>query len=240
MMPQSIHTTARTVAQPVAPQMDTPTLARRCALESERFTHGKPHDTSFAHELFRRALVERDDDAWSAIYELYRPLVEHWIRRSSIFANSCESSEYLVASAFIRFWRAVKPARFGDFPTLGALLNYLRRCADCVVIDSARGSARLESWPEADAEGEQVGSESFDDEAISRISRAEFWQTINAQLHGDAERVVVMRSFVLGMKPCDIYSQHKDLFSSVEDVYSVKRNVMVRLRRRQELRHLLA
>jgi hypothetical protein len=48
--------------------------------------------------------------------------------------------------------------------------------------------------------------------------------------------VVLFNSFVLGMKPNDIYTRRTDLFSSVNDVYNVKRNVLGRLSRNQDLR----
>jgi len=38
---------------------------------------------------------------------------------------------------------------------------------------------------------------------------------------------------------CDIYNQRSDLFANVNDVYNVKRNVLGRLSRNQELRQLL-
>jgi hypothetical protein len=42
------------------------------------------------------------------------------------------------------------------------------------------------------------------------------------------------------MKPGDIYERRRDLFSSVKDVYNVKRNVLGRLSRNSELRQMLA
>ena len=50
--------------------------------------------------------------------------------------------------------------------------------------------------------------------AIARVSRAEFWRYIDAQLHCDAERAVVLGSFVLGLKPSEISDQRPDLFAS--------------------------
>jgi hypothetical protein len=79
-----------------------------------------------------------------------------------------------------------------------------------------------------------------DEEAMEHINREEFWNYINAQLNDEAERVVVVSSFVMGMKPGDIYTERPDLFSCVNDVYNVKRNVLGRLSRNQELRRMLA
>lgn len=79
-----------------------------------------------------------------------------------------------------------------------------------------------------------------DEEAMERVSREEFWTYINGLLSDEAERVVVYQSYVMGMKPGDIYDHRPDLFGSVNDVYNVKRNVLGRLSRNQELRRMLA
>jgi hypothetical protein len=99
---------------------------------------------------------------------------------------------------------------------------------------------RAQSWAEIMPEETLVYARSTqvspDEEAMERVSRAEFWDYINALLHDEGERVVLYSSFVLGMKPGDIYSRRSDLFESVNDVYNVKRNILGRLSRNQDLR----
>ena len=103
----SLGSTAR-VGESVDPaKLDLAALVRRSLSESELFYHGQPHDTRFSYELFRRALVERNEQAWEHIFTSYGSLVESWVRRSGAFASSGESSEYFVGAAFTRFWRAV-------------------------------------------------------------------------------------------------------------------------------------
>ena len=217
-------------------RLSLPALVRRCATESDHFYHNRPYDARFAHELFRRALVERDEIAWEHVYSHYSPLVESWIRRSGAFVGSGESSDFFVGAAFTKFWRAVSPERFGTFATLAALLSYLQLCTSSVVIDSVRA----QSWAEMVADDtlpvDQTPRASADDEAIDRVSRAEFWRYIDTQLLCDAERAVVLGSFVLGMKPGEIREQRPDLFAHVGDVYNIKRNVLTRLSRNPELR----
>jgi hypothetical protein len=216
--------------------MDLVTLERHCATESERFYRGQPHDTRFAYELFRRALVERDEVAWENIFNHYRGLVESWVRRSGAFASSGETSEFFVVSAFTRFWQAVTAERFGSFTSLAALLHYLQLCAGCVVIDSVRAQSWAEVVPEETLAFARHASVSPDEEAMERVSRTEFWAYINALLNDEAERIVLYSSFVLGLKPGDIYDRRSDLFESVNDVYNVKRNILGRLSRNQDLR----
>lgn len=221
-------------------QMEIATLIRRSVVESERFYRGQPHDTSFAYELFKRALVGRNEQAWEHIYNHYGSLVESWVRRSGAFAGSGESSEYFVSLAFTRLWRAIGPERFADFPTLPSLLHYLQLCAGCVVIDSVRAQSWSEMLPEEAIPFERATRTAPDEEAMERVDRQEFWSYIGSQLNDEAERAVVFDFFVLGMKPGDIYDHRQDLFESVKDVYNVKRNVLGRLSRNSELHQLIA
>jgi DNA-directed RNA polymerase specialized sigma24 family protein len=217
-------------------QLSLPALVRRCAIESDHFYHNQPYDARFAHELFRRALVERDEIAWEHVYTHYSPLVESWVRRSGAFVGSGESSEFFIGAAFTKFWRAVSAERFATFATLAALLSYLQLCTSSVVIDSVRAQSWAEMVADDTLPADQTPHASADDEAIDRVSRAEFWRYIDTQLNCDAERAVVLGSFVLGMKPGEICELRPDLFANVGDVYNIKRNVLSRLSRNPELR----
>ncbi|WP_322510402.1 sigma-70 family RNA polymerase sigma factor [Chloroflexus sp.] len=218
--------------------MDIEELARRCAIESERFYRGQSHDSRYSYELFRRALVERDEIAWNYLFQHYSALVEGWIRRSGAFVSSGESSEYFVVGAFAKFWRAVTPERFAAFPNLASLLQYLQLCASSVVIDSVRAQSWAEMMPEDRINEQRAPRLSPDEEAMQRVDRQEFWRFIDSQLHGESERVVVYGSFVLGLTPRAIFERYDNLFESVYDVYNVKRNVLSRLSRNSHLRAL--
>ena len=228
-----------TAAAPSDPRlMELGSLARRALSESRRFYRHEEYDPSFAYELFRRALVERDEAAWGQLFEQYTPLVEHWVRRTGAFTVSGETSDFFVSAAFTRFWRALPAGRFASFPTLASLLNYLRRCATCVVIDSARAHSYADILPAESVNWNDQRLGHADDEATERVARAEFWHLVDALLTNEAERVIVRSSFLLGMKPGDIYAKWGALFSGVEEVYTLKRGVLARLRKSPELRGL--
>jgi DNA-directed RNA polymerase specialized sigma24 family protein len=113
-------------------------------------------------------------------------------------------------------------------------------CVHSVIVDHVRGAERAaldfepEFWP--DESGDSVNPE---DEAFGRLRRQEFWQQINARLNSDKERLVVYCSFELGLKPREIYAQHRRAFRGVDEIYRVKENVLARLGRDDELRNLL-
>jgi hypothetical protein len=230
-----------------APQYDEPAfagmrlemLAQRCREENERFYRGEPYDPRYGYELFRRALVEHDEAAWGQLFNHYRGLVESWVRRCGGLASSGESSEFFVTAAFMRFCGAITPERFASFPTLGALLHYLRCCVGGAVIDSVRTNPWNTMLPE-EAAPAGTGQDliAIDDEVVERISRAEFWHSVAEQLHSEAERVVICRLFVQGMKPADIYRERPDLFARVSEIYAIRRNVLKRLSRSSTLRQL--
>ncbi|MEI8167841.1 MAG: sigma-70 family RNA polymerase sigma factor [Chloroflexales bacterium] len=218
--------------------MDLGCLARRALAESRRFYHHEEYDSRYAYELFRRALVERDDVAWGHLFEQYGPLVEHWVRRTGAFTVSGESSDFFVSAAFTRFWRAIPADRFAAFPNLAALPNYLRRCATCVVIDTARSHSYTDMLPEECVNWNDQRLGHADEEATDRVSREEFWGLVDGLLTSEPERVVIRSSFLLGMKPGDIYARWGCLFHGVEEVYTIKRAVLTRLRKSPELRGL--
>ncbi len=221
-------------------QMNLDVLMKHCATESERFYRGQQHDTSFSYELFRRALVERDESAWTELFHHYNGLVEGWVRRSSAFTSSGESSEFFVVGAFTKFWRAVTPDRFTSFPTLASLLHYLQMCTTSVVIDSVRAQSWSEIVSDDNIHLEATSQHAPDEEAVGRVEREEFWHFIDAQLNDEIERVVVYCSFVLGLTPRAIFARRHDLFATVNDVYNVKRNVLGRLSRNSQLRQMVA
>lgn len=220
--------------------LDLTTLVRYCTRESEAFYRGQPYDSAFSYELFRRALVERNDAAWEQLYLHYAGLVEGWVRRTTAFGQSGESADFFVSGAFARFWRAVTAERFADFPSLAALLNYLRLCASSVVIDSVR--SRTWSETQSAEEGAELSDTHAapETEVIDQLERAAFWQCVNAQLADEAERAVIFDSFVLGMAPRMIARRRQNLFADVSEVYNIKRKALLRLGRSNEVRRFLA
>jgi DNA-directed RNA polymerase specialized sigma24 family protein len=223
----------------VLKQFDLATVARQCAVENERYQRGEPSDPSYAFELFRRALAERDEHAWDHLFRQYRGMVERWVRNNAAFDASGEASEDLVVEAFARFWHAVPPAHFERFPTAAALLHYLQMCAGSVVIDIARSrtSARIASEQLLlQSDGLYAAPE---EEVLDQIDRVQFWRHVARELNSDVERVVIKCSFIEDLKPRQIYAAHRSLFASIKEVYLTKRNVLDRLRRNPELRDLL-
>ena len=50
-------------------------LVEQCAEATQRFFRELPHDNRYCFELFTRALVEQNQEAWGEVYLHYTPLV---------------------------------------------------------------------------------------------------------------------------------------------------------------------
>ncbi|MCG8351777.1 MAG: sigma-70 family RNA polymerase sigma factor [Chloroflexales bacterium] len=232
------HLSVADVADTELAQMEIGLLAGRASIEHDRFVRRQPSDTRFAYELFRRALVERNELAWTQLYRLYASLIERWAQYNRHLAQSGETTEFFVSEAFTRFWRAIGPDRFAAFPALATLLQYLQLCTSCAVMDSARTQSWNKVVPEESIAEDETPIWSAQEEIVEQVCRAEFWEYICTLLRSEAERVVILGLFVAGMKPGDIYHQRQDLFSSVHAVYMVRRTVLARLGRSRELRQM--
>ncbi len=128
-------------------------LSRRCKEEACCSLQRAPSLSCVCLELFRRAVVEREDAAWVAVYAQYAGMVRRWLA-----LPEAEGDEG-VAIVFERFWQAVDGPKFARFPSLAAILQYLKVCAYTARIDrgrrhrlplaSGRSMPRRTSWPRA-------------------------------------------------------------------------------------------
>jgi hypothetical protein len=75
---------------------------------------------------------------------------------------------------------------------------------------------------------------------LAQVHQQELWQEISARLQNEKERKVMYGSFVLALKPRELYAQFRETFRDVKEVYRVKENVIARLRRDTNFRNSLA
>lgn len=215
-------------------------LGHRCREETLRFLRGEPRDDAYCFEVFERAVVRREDEAWATIVAQYRGIVLAYVGQHSAAAMIREPDDYWVNRAFQRFWSAVGPDRFGQFPDLAALLKYLKLCVHSVLMDEMR-SRRASPVNSLDEIPETVPSSSNAERSVvGKLAGEQLWSTIAAELQDEAEEVVAYLSFARELKPSEIYVRHPRLYASVADVYRIKRNLIERLRRSPEVRAFLA
>jgi DNA-directed RNA polymerase specialized sigma24 family protein len=215
-------------------------LARRCREETQRFLGGGDRDDAYCFEIFQRAVVHRDDDAWAAIVGQYRGIVLSYVSQHSAAGVLRETDDYWINRAFQRFWTAVSPDRFGHFPDLPSLLKYLKMCVHSVLMDEMRSRRAAATTSLDDVPETFPARTNAERTVLGELSGQQLWSVINRELQDEAERKVVLLSFARDLKPAEIAERHPELFASVADVYRIKRNVIERLRRNAEIRSFLA
>ncbi len=220
-------------------------LQQHCAQQSARFFRQQPHDPRYCLEIFRRAIVMGDADAWEAVYCQYRPLLESWFRRHPLASAFAEEREQVIAHAFERFWQALTPQKFAAFSGLAAVLRYLQLCVHAALTDCMRqrqrsvllvedGEALLE-----DARHPEGECGSPEAQALRREGAARLWAWVESHCNDARERLLMHESLVLGMRPMEICARHPELFPEVRVVYRLKENLLARLRRSPEAQEMM-
>jgi DNA-directed RNA polymerase specialized sigma24 family protein len=205
-------------------------LARRCAEEMTRFRRRQRHDPRHCYELFRRALAQRDEEAWTAIYAQYHRLVRHWLR------GAPGDPDALVNRAFGRLWKAISPDRFAGFPDLDRILAYLKRCAQCVALDARRQEEREEVEKRLlDGTHEEENIE----QVLDQIVGEQLYARAMDRLSGLQEQIVFRATFEWDLKPGEIAHRWPDAFVTPREVSRVKERILRRLQRDETLHALL-
>lgn len=214
-----------------ASQTSPAATQRQPAAPRARHEHDDRRDAGY--ELFRRAILQHDGDAWIEISASYRPMLISWANQCSASGSTDEQCEDIADRAFARAWVALTPERFGQFPTLAALLAYIRTCVLATAIDSARAQnvrertySKLEISPVATPE----------EVVLDELERDELWQAAIDAAASERERVVLLESFQLELPPRVILARHPKLFASIGEVYLAKRHVLARLQRSAAVR----
>ena len=212
-------------------------LARHCSEETRKFLKQSVSNDCYCLEIFRRAIVKRDDEAWSCIYQQYAPLVLTWItqHQSAVPLLGQDGSAPLVNAAFAKFSQALTPAKMDNFDSLAAILKYLKMCVHSVVADEVRSRQARQYEETLESLEHEPAIDDPSDDVVASISAQHLWQVIQEELNSEEERVLIYLAYIQGMKPGEICSQHRRLFPTVDGVYRIKRNVLERLRRNRRL-----
>ena len=78
-----------------------------------------------------------------------------------------------------------------------------------------------------------------DAEGMAEGQRAELWQVLGHLVTDEVERVVLVASFILNLKPQQIQSAYTEHFPTVSEVYRTKQNILQRLRRAPQLQQFV-
>jgi DNA-directed RNA polymerase specialized sigma24 family protein len=209
--------------------MSLEALAHRSVLEMRKFRRKEPCDDQYCMELFRRALVQQDEEAWSIVYGQWQESVRHWFRcdASRPVALRHEDEQNYIDDTFKRFWQSVKTQQL-EFSSLASALRYLRLCLNSVIIDTLRTYARknVQGLPEPGAQDDLVVEDSYHE--------GEWWSVIESILTDPRERRAIYLLYHCGLKPKEIVQRCPGEFADEQEIYRLRRNGLERLRRNSD------
>ncbi|MBU0495148.1 MAG: sigma-70 family RNA polymerase sigma factor [Chloroflexi bacterium] len=173
-------------------------------------------------ELFHRAVVENDEQAWQALYVQYRRLIGKWGTGIDLELDD------LVTVAFGRFWRALHDQNFANrLPTMKAVMGFLRACVWSEATDRQR---RREYQNRIHGELAQAVCETdahLDPER--QILSRERQDYLYSRLQDEDEQLVFQLSWELNLKPREIATQYPQRFVDARSVSRIKERIMRRL-----------
>ena len=208
------------------PQMDVPELAQRCAQETQNYFQKQPVETGYCLELFRRAIVRRDKEAWDAVYIQYKPQVERWVYRHPDIARVDEEAQDFTNQAFARFSKHFTEEKLTASKSLASVLSYLQLCVHGAIMDCLR-KMRFEQ-SEIDETIEKRKDPNPEASPEESLQGKELWQLILTRLKDKKEYTVIYATFIEGLTPAQILAEYPGVFRDSADLYQCKANVLAR------------
>lgn len=218
-------------------QMPVDDLAQRCAQETDSYFRKKSNDSRYCLELFRRAIIRHDNDAWDAIYIQYQPQVERWVYRHPKFSSIDQEAQDLTMQAIERFLKYFTAEKFSVSQSLPAILNYLQTCVNGAILDCWRKlrQVQIEQLEEKHERKIRETGPSIED----TLEKEELWQLIKSRLKDDKEYTLVYASIILDLSSRQILAEYPRKFRDISEVYRCSANVWARLQRDPEIRKFL-
>jgi hypothetical protein len=194
--------------------------------EMGRYRRKESSDDRYCLEILRRAVMQRDNDAWVVLQRQFSDNVRLWLGGHSHrdLALRYEGDQTYIDDTFRRFWQAVSDQSL-SFSTIASALSYLKLCLHCAIMDTLRAFARVnvERMPDYGHPDEPQ----FED----HYHENELWETIKSILPGEREQRVAYLHFHCNLKPREIIRYCPGEFQNEEEIYRLKRNIMERILR---------
>jgi hypothetical protein len=206
-------------------------LADRCMSEINKYRRGEASSDQYCLEIFRRAMLEYNGEAWDLLVGRFQEFLLAAFRRHPRCeaASRLDSPENYVAKAFERFWVAAVHNQQVEFTSLGAALRFLRLCLNSAILDTLRAHARRNEVPLPDPGfAEEPAVEDQDD-------GSELWKIIRDMLPNERERRLAFLLFYCNLRPRAIVRLRPQEFPDVNEVHRMKRNIVDRLARNADL-----
>jgi len=209
-------------------------LAQKCAQETQSYLQQQRHETGYCFELFRRAVVQRDDDAWHALYAQYRPQVERWVYRHPDFALLDDEAQDYTNQAFARFSKSFTHEKFSQSKSLAGVLSYLQACVHGAVTDAWRKLRHLQIEQESQDEEQEAAEQDPTPEEV--LQNAQTWELIKRKAKDPKEYIVIYALYYLSFSPREILAEYPGTFKDIKEIYQLRVNFLERLERDEEIK----
>lgn len=199
-------------------------LVEQCQREFQAHRRGEASNEAIGLELLRRAIVQGDQAAWTAVQHCFSEFVREWLhghpRREA--ASQLESEETYVALTFERFWQATIQQQI-PYRMLGGALLGLRASLHGAILDTLR----TYSWPREVARSvlREAGEPPVEDLTAS----LEIWKLLDTILPSDREKRLAYLLFHCGLGPKDIVIFFPQEFQDVGEISRLRCFIIERL-----------
>lgn len=189
------------------------------------------------YELFRRALVERDEEAWETLYHAYECLLASWISKQ--ISVPVETYDALLSDVWMKLLLYIRTAeKFAQFANLGAVLAYLKCCTMTACVDYIRAQARMQSTTLSLETVDMSAHSVFavEQDLLYDVRYQDLLHDVEPLLRTEQERIMVQVLLIEQEKPSTLLKWYPDLFDSVESIYWSRRKLVRRLQRSRVLK----
>ena len=208
-------------------------LKEKCSEQTRNFHKNEKHTTKFCFELFRRSFDDKCDTSIGIIYNIYKPLVYHWVKNHKYFYEIDISVEEVVLDSMSHFIFALRQYPFSNFTSLGALLAYWRKCVHTVILTERRKNERktmnLDDLPNL------AGEYDYEKQIIVK----DIWDRIKEILTDPNDLLLSRLIFVYNMKPRHIAKEYSEKWSDPNDVRVNQQKIKRHLQKDDKLLALL-
>ena len=202
-------------------------LVEQCKTEIERFRKSLEHIDDYCYELFRRAFEDRNNEALASVYQVYYSFVMSWVHRHPAFDSGHMVDEYVVSDSMSQFIYNMRQKPLQDFPNVGAIMGYLKKCVHSAVIAERRQQERhqfMEQVPDVMIEQSTGGIE-------RQLMSAEIWDRIIQVLDDDEDVLLARLVFLQDLPPRAITDDYPHLWSDTNSVRVARQRITRKLRR---------
>lgn len=197
-------------------------LISQCENERRAYRSDEDVPSPACIQLFRYAFAG-EEDAWTAVDQLFRQYVRKWVGVQTII----EADDAIQLAFFAFFRSAPKKPFLVTTDSLALILGWLRSCTKSAVLGLLRkepNTRHIQLVP-LEAAADVFAANNVEDEVEGRLLRE---RIMNEVITNDQELLVYHCYFELGMKPKDIFDRYPNRFTDMQEL----RQVIQRLFRR--------